>query len=64
MQYISQLSCQHVELPLSECFIDDIVLLRSKQAFLECTNIVKLNLSGNDFTLQGFGILMDFVQQE
>ena len=64
MQYISQLSCQHVELTLSECFIDDTVLLRSKQAFLECTNIVKLNLSVNDFTLQGFGILMDFVQQE
>jgi hypothetical protein len=48
--YMSTLA-NKLSITFSNCMIDDAVLLAAKESFAKCSNIQKLNLSANSFTL-------------
>lgn len=58
-KYISSLSAENLEVVLPTCLIDDNIIIKAKEHFTKCTNISKLNLSMNDFTMEGFTVLID-----
>lgn len=53
-----------LHITFSNCMIDDPVLLTAKESFVKCTNIQKLDLTLNSFTLQGFSVILDMGAQE
>lgn len=61
--YMSTLPSK-LTITLRNCMIDDTVLLTAKDSFVKCTNIHKLDLSANSFTLQGFSVILDMGAQE
>jgi hypothetical protein len=60
--YLSSLG-NRLSVTLSNCMIDDAVLVAAREPFSRCTNIQRLNLSLNSFTLQGFSVILEMSTQ-
>ena len=60
--YLSSLG-NKLSVTFSNCMIDDAVLMAAREPFSRCTNIQKLNLSLNSFTLQGFSVILEMSTQ-